>query len=81
MMMANVLLAAAEQTNDTKEKIIEIHKRIMDHSDLLYDLVFFLPILIVVICFMLWQRQKKIAENQVNLARMMEELNDKLDKK
>ena len=81
MMIGTILLAAEELTIDTSSKIKEIHERIMDHSDLLYDLVFFLPVLIAVVCVMLWQRQKKIAENQVNLARMMEELSDKLDKK
>jgi cbb3-type cytochrome oxidase subunit 3 len=79
MMMGSILLAAEELTTD--DRIKAIHERIMDHSNTLYDLVFFLPILIAVICFMLWQRQKKMAENQVKLARMMDELSDKLDKK
>ena len=63
------------------DRIKMIYERIMNHHEKIYDLIFFLPVLIAVVCIMLWQRQKKIAKNQVHLARMMEELNDKLDKR
>ncbi len=81
MMMIGTILAAAEELT-TDDKINQIYDKIMDLPEYAYyGAIWLLPVVIAVVCILLWQRQKKMAENQVRLARMMEELSDKLDKK
>jgi len=80
MLFTNILLAQMDP--EITKQITETHEKIMELPKWAYqDAIWLLPIVIAVICILLWQRQKKIAENQVKLARMMEEINDKLDKK
>ena len=73
MQMLTSLLAQAD--TDTK-KIAEIYDKLHRIPEWAFSL-WFLLILIAVAIFALYQRQKKIAQNQVNLANMIEQLLEK----
>ncbi|MBN1845246.1 MAG: hypothetical protein JW810_06150 [Sedimentisphaerales bacterium] len=77
MQIMNWLLAAAD---DTSSQIQEIHQRLQEVP--LWAFRFWLlPFLIAVVMILIWQRQKKIAENQVKLARLLDDLIEKTERK
>jgi len=59
------------------EQIADIHKLIDDVHHLSFKVMLGLVMAIAIVVVFVFLRQKKIAQNQVNLANMMQELIDK----
>jgi hypothetical protein len=76
MQIFNSLLA--QMTPETAQQIEEIHQKINNLPYFaFYDIIWLLPVFITVGIVLLFQRQKKIAQNQVDLAKMVEQLLEK----
>ena len=68
----------AQLTPETTRQIEEIHQKINDLPYFaFYNIIWLLPVFIAVVVLLLFLRQKKIAQNQVDLARLVEQLLDK----
>lgn len=75
MLLFDSLLAQA--TTDP-EKIDAIYQKINELPEyIFYDIYWLAPIVAAVIAVFLYLRQKKIAQNQVDMARLIQELLDK----
>lgn len=61
----------------TEKQIADIHERLVQMPPWAFDLITPLLIGIAVLVAVIFMRQKKIAQNQVNLARMLEEISSK----
>lgn len=57
-----------------QQQIQDIHERLAEQPVWAFKLMWLLPLLLVVAVFILFQRQKKIAQNQVGLAKLLEQL-------
>ena len=67
----------AQATTDT-EKIDAIYQKINGLPEyIFYDIYWVAPIVAAIIAVFLFLRQKKIAQNQVNMAQLIQELLDK----
>ncbi|GEM_PF-1098959 len=60
-----------------QQQILEIHERVAEQPLWAFKLMWLLPLLLVVAVFILFQRQKKIAQNQVGLAKLLDQLIDR----
>ena len=74
-MIKTILLSQTDP--DTVSKINEIYEKIDSLPDSGLRIVWVLSMVIAAAVIMIFLRQKKIAQNQVDLAKMMEELADK----
>jgi hypothetical protein len=69
------MLAAAEPS--TAEQVAEIHELVTTQPMWVYKIIGPLVALIAVAVILIFLRQKKIAQNQVDTAKLIEELLDK----
>ena len=74
-MLKTILLSQTDP--ETVRKVNEIYEKVESLPDSGLRIVWVLSIVIAAAVIMIFLRQKKIAQNQVDLAKMMEELADK----
>lgn len=67
----------AETVVTTEKQIADIHERLMQMPVWAFDLIMPLLVGMAVLMAVIFMRQKKIAQNQVNLARMLEDISSK----
>jgi len=72
MQIVNSLLAQAAP--ETTQQINEIYQRIATQPQWAFNLMWALPAAIFIIAVAIFLRQKKIAQNQVYLARLIDQL-------
>ena len=72
MHITNILAQAATKVADHTDKIIEMHELMT--SKLGFKFMLGLMIITAILCVVIFQRQKKIAQNQVDLAKVMEQM-------
>ena len=78
MQIFNSLLAeTTDQIAKHHEQTNEIHSRVSDLYEFSFELMFWVMMATAIVVVFLFLRQKKLAQNQVNLANMMQELIDK----
>lgn len=75
MMKALPLLAEAAQ--DMTEQMNDIHVRVVELYPWALEAMFYLSIATVILVIFLFLRQKKIAQNQVDLGKMLQHLMEK----
>ena len=75
MHITNILAEVASKAVDQADKIDMIHKLMT--NKLGFNFMLGLTIITAVLCIVIFQRQKKIAQNQVDLAKVMEKLFEK----
>ena len=75
MHITNILAEVASKAVDQTDKIDMIHKLMT--NTLGFNFMLGLTIITAVLCVVIFQRQKKIAQNQVDLAKVMEQLLEK----
>ena len=82
MQILNFILAqtaedTARQLGEMQKQIAEIHQRITSIPEWSFKLLWLLPLFITVAVILIFQRQKKIAQNEVDLGKMLEQLLEK----
>ncbi len=75
MHITNVLAEVASKAVDQTDKINKIYELMT--NTLGFKFMLGLTIITAVLCVVIFQRQKKIAQNQVDLAKVMETLLEK----
>ena len=75
MHITNILAEVASKAVDQTEKIDMIYKLMT--NKLGFNFMLGLTIITAILCIVIFQRQKKIAQNQVDLAMVMEKLLEK----
>ena len=75
MHITNILAEVASKAVEQTDKINEIHELMINMLGFRFMLG--LTIITAVLCIVIFQRQKKIAQNQVDLAMVMEKLLEK----
>ena len=75
MHITNILAEVASKAVDQTEKIDMIYKLMT--NKLGFNFMLGLTIITAILCIVIFQRQKKIAQNQVDLAKVMETLREK----
>ena len=72
-MLLNMLATIPE---DTAQQITELHERLVQSPEALFNIKFLvvLLILVAVMVGMMYRRQQKIANNQVELAKLFEQI-------
>jgi hypothetical protein len=76
MQFLNMLLATTESLT-TDQKIDEIYDRIGTQPEWAFELMWVLPVLIAVGVLYVFKRQRTIAKNQVDLARLVEQIGER----
>ena len=71
------MLLAETETLTTDQKINEIYERIGSQPEWAFELMWVLPILIAVGIVYVFKRQRRIANNQVDLAKLVEQILDR----
>jgi len=82
MQILNFILAqtsedTARQLGEMQKQTAEIHQCITSIPEWSFKLLWMLPIFITVAVILIFQRQKKIAQNEVDLGKMLEQLLEK----
>jgi len=67
----------AEITQETVQQIHEIHQKMEDLPDSAFKLMWALSIVIAVAVVIIFLRQRKIAQNQLDLAQLIKTLGEK----
>ncbi len=75
MHITNILAEVASKAVDQTDKINTIYE--LMNNTLGFRFMLGLMIITAVLCVVIFQRQKKIAQNQVDLAKVMEQLLEK----
>ena len=75
MFIAGILAETASTIIEQPDKVDEIHKLMT--GTLGFQFMLSLMIITSILCIVIFQRQKKIAQNQVDLAKLVEALADK----
>lgn len=71
------MLLAETETLTTDQKINEMYERIGSQPAWAFELMWVLPILIAVGIVYVFKRQQKLANNQVDLAKLVEQISDR----
>ena len=75
MHITNILAEAASKAVDHTDKIDKVYELMT--NTLGFRFMLGLMVITAVLCIVIFQRQKKIAQNQVDLAKVMERLLEK----